>query len=53
MGKVIKSRLLAVHASKVLVLQKIGEGITYTLPGGVKKRSESEKQALIRKQERK
>ena len=48
MKKTIKSRLLAVNGSKVLLLQKVGKPLNYTLPGGVKKRKETEKQALIR-----
>ncbi|WP_282159970.1 NUDIX domain-containing protein [Ulvibacterium marinum] len=48
MKKTIKSRLLAVSGSKVLVLEKVGKPLRYTLPGGVKKRKETEKQTLIR-----
>lgn len=31
-----------------MLLQKVGKPLNYTLPGGVKKRKETEKQALIR-----
>ncbi|MBS9464038.1 NUDIX hydrolase [Flagellimonas sp. 389] len=48
MKKIIKSRLLAVSGHKVLVLEKVGKPLRYTLPGGVKKRKETEKQTLIR-----
>ncbi|WP_431123452.1 NUDIX domain-containing protein [Flagellimonas flava] len=47
-SKVVKSRLLAIHQSKVMVLQKVGKKRKYTLPGGIKKNSETEIQALIR-----
>ena len=48
MGKVLKSRLLAIDGSKVMVLKKLGKSLRYTLPGGVKKKKETEKEALIR-----
>nr|WP_299071869.1 NUDIX hydrolase [uncultured Allomuricauda sp.] len=48
MKKIIKSRLVAVCGSKVMVLKKVGKPIRYTLPGGVKKRKETEEEALIR-----
>ncbi|WP_147296593.1 NUDIX domain-containing protein [Flagellimonas nanhaiensis] len=48
MKKIVKSRLLAVCGSKVLILKKVGKPLRYTLPGGVKKRKETDKQALIR-----
>ncbi|WP_350286837.1 NUDIX hydrolase [uncultured Croceitalea sp.] len=48
MKKTIKSRLLAVSGHKVLVLEKVGQPLRYTLPGGVKKRKETEQQTLIR-----
>ena len=41
MKKIKKSRLLAINRSKVMVLEKLGEPIRYTLPGGVKKRKEN------------
>jgi ADP-ribose pyrophosphatase YjhB (NUDIX family) len=48
MGKIVKSRLIAVHKDKVLVLKKVGSPLRYTLPGGVKKRKETESETLIR-----
>ena len=48
MKKTIKSRLLAVSGTKVLVLEKVGKSLRYTLRGGVKKRKETEQQTLIR-----
>ncbi|WP_136467745.1 NUDIX hydrolase [Flagellimonas onchidii] len=48
MKKIVKSRLLAVKGTKVMVLKKVGKPIRYTLPGGVKKRKETEEEALIR-----
>ncbi|MEX0360166.1 NUDIX domain-containing protein [Flagellimonas sp.] len=48
MKKVIKSRLVAVHGTKVMVLKKNGKPRKYTLPGGIKKGKETEAQALVR-----
>ncbi|MGW9684425.1 NUDIX domain-containing protein [Flagellimonas sp. 2504JD1-5] len=48
MKKIVKSRLLAVKGTKIMVLKKVGKPIRYTLPGGVKKRKETEEEALIR-----
>lgn len=48
MKKVVKSRLIAVHKDKVLVLRKVARPLRYTLPGGVKKRKETEAETLIR-----
>jgi len=48
MKKTVKSRLIAVHGDKVLVLKKIGAPLRYTLPGGVKKKKETAIQTLIR-----
>lgn len=48
MKKVIKSRLIAVHKDKVLVLKKVYRPLRYTLPGGVKKKKETEAETLIR-----
>ena len=48
MKKVIKSRLVAVSNSKILVLKKAGKPLRYTLPGGIKKKKETEEHALIR-----
>ncbi len=48
MKKIVKSRLLAVNGSKIMVLKKVGEPLKYTLPGGIKKRKETEEEALIR-----
>ncbi len=48
MKKIVKSRLLAVYGTKIMVLKKISKSITYTLPGGIKKRKETEVEALIR-----
>lgn len=43
-----KSRLLAFKGELLLVLEKTGTGKHYTLPGGVKKKKETEREALIR-----
>lgn len=48
MKKTVKSRLIAVHKDKVLVLKKVGSPLRYTLPGGVKKQKETESETLIR-----
>ncbi|WP_190808378.1 NUDIX hydrolase [Flagellimonas sp. S3867] len=48
MKKIVKSRLLAVSGTKIMVLKKVGKPIIYTLPGGVKKRKETEEEALVR-----
>lgn len=48
MKKVVKSRLVAVCNTMVLVLKKAGPPLRYTLPGGVKKKKESKEEALIR-----
>lgn len=48
MAKLIKSRLLAIHGKKIMVLQNIGPIVRYTLPGGIKKRSESIRETLLR-----
>lgn len=48
MKKVVKSRLVATHKDKVLVLKKVDKPLRYTLPGGVKKRKETEEETLIR-----
>ncbi|WP_228235590.1 NUDIX hydrolase [Allomuricauda sp. M10] len=48
MKKIIKSRLIAVHKDKVLVLKKVARPLRYTLPGGVKKKKETESETLIR-----
>lgn len=48
MKKTVKSRLIAVHKDKVLVLRKVGGPLRYTLPGGVKKKKETESETLIR-----
>lgn len=48
MKKVVKSRLIALQKNKVLVLQKVGRPLRYTLPGGVKKKKETEEETLIR-----
>lgn len=48
MKRVVKSRLVALHKNKVLVLQKVGRPLRYTLPGGVKKKKETEEETLIR-----
>lgn len=48
MKKIVKSRLLAVSGTKVMVLKKVGKPIRYTLPGGIKKRKETEEEALVR-----
>ncbi|NDV43839.1 NUDIX hydrolase [Flagellimonas sediminis] len=48
MKKLIKSRLIAVHKDKVLVLKKVARPLRYTLPGGVKKKKETESETLIR-----
>lgn len=48
MKKGVKSRLVAVHKTTVLVLKKAGPPLRYTLPGGSKKKKESKEQALIR-----
>jgi len=48
MKKLIKSRLIAVHKDKVLVLRKVERPLRYTLPGGVKKKKETESETLIR-----
>lgn len=48
MKKIVKSRLLAINGSKILVLKKMGKSTRYTLPGGVKKRKETEEEALVR-----
>ncbi|NAS32189.1 NUDIX domain-containing protein [Flavobacteriaceae bacterium R38] len=49
--KILKSRLLATRENKILVLQKVGDKIKYTLPGGIKKKTESSKKALVREVE--
>ena len=48
MKRMVKSRLIALHKNKVLVLQKVGRPLRYTLPGGVKKKKETEEETLIR-----
>lgn len=48
MKRLVKSRLIALHKDKVLVLQKVGRPLRYTLPGGVKKKKETEEETLIR-----
>ncbi|RIV68305.1 NUDIX hydrolase [Flagellimonas aequoris] len=48
MKKLIKSRLIAVHKDQVLVLKKVERPLRYTLPGGVKKKKETESETLIR-----
>lgn len=48
MKKTVKSRLIAVHKDKVLVLKKVGSPLRYTLPGGAKKQKETESETLIR-----
>lgn len=48
MKKVVKSRLVATHKDKVLVLKKVDKPLRYTLPGGVKKKKETEEETLIR-----
>ncbi|WP_420320769.1 NUDIX hydrolase [Flagellimonas sp.] len=48
MKKIVKSRLLAVSGTKIMVLKKMGTPTRYTLPGGIKKRKETEEEALIR-----
>lgn len=48
MKKTVKSRLIAIHKDKVLVLRKVGTPLRYTLPGGVKKRKETESETLVR-----
>lgn len=48
MKKVVKSRLVAINKDKVLVLKKVEKPLRYTLPGGVKKKKETEEETLIR-----
>ncbi|MEZ4808964.1 MAG: NUDIX hydrolase [Allomuricauda sp.] len=48
MKKMVKSRLVAVHKTKVLVLRKVGKPLEYTLPGGIQKKNETEAEALVR-----
>ncbi|KAB5492092.1 NUDIX hydrolase [Flagellimonas hadalis] len=48
MKKTVKSRLIAIHKDKVLVLRKVGGPLRYTLPGGVKKKKETESETLVR-----
>src|SRR5690606_26340423 len=48
MKKTVKSRLIAVHGDKVLVLKKVGEPLRYTLPGGAKKGKEAPEETLLR-----
>lgn len=48
MKKTVKSRLIAMHKDKVLVLRKVGGPLRYTLPGGVKKKKETESETLVR-----
>lgn len=48
MKKIDKSRLIACKDEHILVLEKIGLKKQYALAGGIKKKKESDKSALIR-----
>ncbi len=48
MKTIHKTRLLAVNDNKLLVVEKVGDVKKLTLPGGVKKRSESLEKSLVR-----
>ncbi|WP_203257085.1 NUDIX hydrolase [Hyunsoonleella ulvae] len=48
MKRIDKSRLLAYNGDKLLVLEKVGRKKRYSLAGGIKKKKESDLEALIR-----